>query len=683
MLTNTEKIILGLGGKFLPTYMPSKQLMLNEWKISIDKFEKLLINKMYFHTDDHEEEYDQTESNFFIQSLPKGPTILPRREKKYNFIHEYVNKINHTILNIINNRHIKSNPSDKLIIETLKNLHNDKSIVIKPSDKNLGLVIMNTSDYIVMCNEHLHDTSTYKKITSPYDLVRKHTWAQLKLILNTHGMLRINNNNNHNYKKTINDNKYTKLASTLLQLEDNVQLRIGPFYALPKMHKKNNTQIPGKPIVPGRPIISSPSTMTYHTSIFLHNLLHPLLRHMHTICTSSSTVLKECKTLPTLPRNAVILTADVKALYPSIPIEAGVNAVQHMLQKFGYLLRYKDLIINLLRWVLKNNYTIFNNEIYLQIQGTAMGTPLAPTYAQIFLYAIEFNNLVNPIYFRRYIDDIFAIYADIESAKQFLINFQQPHPTIILESIHYERSGIFLDLEFYIDHSNKLQYKIYQKPMNKYSYIPMESSHNINIFYNFVTEELRRYGRSCSLYADFVTTSNLFKSRLEQRGYSYIIFASAYARVHTEIINTYMNLETIIHPSTQLTSFIQPTILNETQEETQSPLLNTYLSSFRRTPSAQLTSSTNNQQVYGPMPLSTHLTAAQLYGFRKKYFKRPFLAVRLPEFVPPVRLKTVVQDTEFRQSAEFQKCLDMKEIIISNINGPNLLSLVQSSTFKS
>ena len=42
-------------------------------------------------------------------------------------------------------------------------------------------------------------------------------------------------------------------------------------------------------------------------------------------------------------------------------------------------------IIDLLNWVQHNNYIEFGENKYLQISGTAMGTPVAVFYATIFL----------------------------------------------------------------------------------------------------------------------------------------------------------------------------------------------------------------------------------------------------------------------------------------------------------
>ena len=46
-------------------------------------------------------------------------------------------------------------------------------------------------------------------------------------------------------------------------------------------------------------------------------------------------------------------------------------------------------IIEVLTHILKNNSFSFNKEHYLQIHGTAIGSPMAPTYANIFMAMLE------------------------------------------------------------------------------------------------------------------------------------------------------------------------------------------------------------------------------------------------------------------------------------------------------
>ena len=57
----------------------------------------------------------------------------------------------------------------------------------------------------------------------------------------------------------------------------------------------------------------------------------------------------------------------------------------------------------------------FNGKMYIQKQGTAMGTRMAPNYAIIFMHYLETNMLnkstLKPKAWLRFIDDIFMIWS--------------------------------------------------------------------------------------------------------------------------------------------------------------------------------------------------------------------------------------------------------------------------------
>ena len=73
----------------------------------------------------------------------------------------------------------------------------------------------------------------------------------------------------------------------------------------------------------------------------------------------------------------------------------------------------------------------------LQVRGVAMGTKKAPNFANIFMAGLEekhvFNYHTQPLYCRRYIDDIilFFIWDATDGALQlFQEHLNQAHPTI-------------------------------------------------------------------------------------------------------------------------------------------------------------------------------------------------------------------------------------------------------------
>ena len=70
-------------------------------------------------------------------------------------------------------------------------------------------------------------------------------------------------------------------------------------------------------------------------------------------------------------------------------------------------------IFRLIKFILENNVFCFNGKYVLQVCGTAMGTRMAPCYANIFMAELEENFLsgypYKPPAYYRYIDNIFII----------------------------------------------------------------------------------------------------------------------------------------------------------------------------------------------------------------------------------------------------------------------------------
>ena len=106
-------------------------------------------------------------------------------------------------------------------------------------------------------------------------------------------------------------------------------------------------------------------------------------------------------------------------------------------------------LLDLLSFILKNNYCMFDNKIYHQLKRTAMGTPTAVSYSNIFFYGIEKTMLHKypHSFYTRYIDDVFAIFHNKELAQQYINEFNSYCPSIKFEAVTLERTGIMLDLE--------------------------------------------------------------------------------------------------------------------------------------------------------------------------------------------------------------------------------------------
>ena len=84
----------------------------------------------------------------------------------------------------------------------------------------------------------------------------------------------------------------------------------------------------------------------------------------------------------------------------------------------------------------KSSCFLFNDVYYKQVDGVAMGSPLGPTLANLFLVYYEHKWLekcplqFRPKYYRRYVDDFFLIFESRNHAKKFLKYMNSRHPNI-------------------------------------------------------------------------------------------------------------------------------------------------------------------------------------------------------------------------------------------------------------
>ena len=353
---------------------------------------------------------------------------------------------------------------------------------------------------------HLHDINTYEKVLlTP---VISEIYLKLRNILAFYHVLYINS-------------RITPLASFLLSLENAPLQRLCKFYILVKIHKTPMSS---------RPISSNTNYLSWHASKFLDHRLKAFLHLCPSYISNSQTLVKILEKR-CFPRTCYLLEADVDNLYPSIPVVDGLTRLSSFLQTHGMSFQEVSFLTDLCKWVLENNYCTFNGEIYRQVNGTAMGTPFAVVYACIFLTSLEnevYSKLTSyfdkPIFYKRYIDDVFAVFSSDAAATKFITLFNSILPSIHLSSKTSGREANFLDLTIYkgqrFEDSRIFDIKLFQKPINNYVYLPPFSFHSKNTFRGLVLGELRRYRINCSDDALFLISKDLLFKRLCMRGYA-------------------------------------------------------------------------------------------------------------------------------------------------------------------
>jgi hypothetical protein len=218
-----------------------------------------------------------------------------------------------------------------------------------------------------------------------------------------------------------------------------------------------------------------------------------------------------------LPNNAVIFSADAESMYTNI-INIDTDLALDTLKDFLTInsahipMNFPtSLFLRVMEIVMKNNIFSFQEIFWIQLSGTAMGTPVACSYATI-TYGHYKNMSILPtftdnlLYYKRYIDDIFVVWAPpVTNKMETWTTFKNTlNQWGSLEWIVEEplQSLNFLDLTLHISNS-KILTKTYQKSMNLYLYIPSNSAHPPSCLIGPITGELRRYWLQNSNKNDF------------------------------------------------------------------------------------------------------------------------------------------------------------------------------------
>ena len=146
---------------------------------------------------------------------------------------------------------------------------------------------------------------------------------------------------------------------------------------------------------------------------------------------------------------AYLVSFDVQSLFTNVPVDEVISMILNRLfpsdklgRKTYFYEGFKYLDFKkALEWCIKDNTFIFNGKFYVQIDGVAMGSPLAPILADIFMNIILESNIDQrnrredmvifrdklsdrefvAKYFTRYVDDIFAAFDNMHMALEFTI----------------------------------------------------------------------------------------------------------------------------------------------------------------------------------------------------------------------------------------------------------------------
>lgn len=337
----------------------------------------------------------------------------------------------------------------------LKALKSDDTIKILPADKGNATVLLNKDDY----ESKISDVLKAGKYTLLKKDPTKTFESKIERTLRKH-------------KQYFKDEHRSKLTPHYSKTPH--------MYGLPKIHKPN---------VPLRPIVSSKNSPSRELCRFLLPILKPLSGHSDTHVINSKHFVGLTEDM-NVTDNDRLVSFDVESLFTNIPVNETLHIIEKRLNSDTELNKRTKLPVNVIMELLKLctecNYFELQGKIYRQDEGMAMGSPLSPIFANIFMEefeqkAIETSTL-KPKVWLRYVDDTFVVWSHgDDKLNTFTQHLNNISPTIKL-TVEKENYNTLPFLDVQVTRENcSLKTSVYRKKTHTGRYLNFNSNHSTSV----------------------------------------------------------------------------------------------------------------------------------------------------------------------------------------------------------
>ena len=198
-----------------------------------------------------------------------------------------------------------------------------------------------------------------------------------------------------------------------------------------------------------------------------------------------------------------VLGGDQEVLNGSATFEVGLNAISttDLFDAFT-----KTLCIGYDNVTLvfdKKTYFSFQDQFYEQVEDAAMGSPVSPIVANLYMEYLEQKALSTapnpPRFWHRYVDGTFVIHKEVN--KQGLlqhVNSVDPAIRFTVEDNKVDGSIPFLDTIVKPEADGTLSITVYRKPTHTDQYLQWDSHHHLSAKFSVIHTLSHRASTLCS-----------------------------------------------------------------------------------------------------------------------------------------------------------------------------------------
>ncbi len=210
-----------------------------------------------------------------------------------------------------------------------------------------------------------------------------------------------------------------------------------------------------------------------------------------------------------------------------MPVEESVSVIHQLLVKDTSLHERTSLnpsqVSELLQLCLNTTYFLYNGDYYIQKEGAAMGSPVSPIVANLFMESFEESALSTfrdpPRLWGRYVDDTIVV-INTDSVDDFTDHLNNTHQSIRF-TVEKEIGGVIplLDVKATRRDDGTLRLEVYRKKTHTEQYLQFTSHQPLENRYGVIRTITHRAKTITTEKEDLVTEMNHLKKVLSVSGY--------------------------------------------------------------------------------------------------------------------------------------------------------------------